>query len=264
MRKLIAQERPRIALIQGHGELGTAETADFVMDLETDYDVFDVRIDGQLNMLSEKIEGMARRVNRFDLAIIAKPDSLFDPKDQVIIDQFIMNGGRVMWLVDPIAIDLDSLARNSFAMGVTNELGIYDQLFQYGVRFNRNVVIDLQCAPIVMGAGPLGNQQNMQLFNWYYAPVAMPLGTSHPITTNLDPVKFDLRRAWTRWRSEAICASTCCWLLLKCHENTRLLFNLSNVVELTPEYFAKSVAQSAAGSDRGIFESTFSIACRIP
>ena len=71
-------------------------------------------------------------MNRFDLAIIAKPDSLFDPKDQVIIDQFIMNGGRVMWLVDPIAIDLDSLARNSFTMGVTNELGIYDQLFQYG------------------------------------------------------------------------------------------------------------------------------------
>ena len=260
MRKLIAQERPRIALIQGHGELGAAETADFVMDLETDYDVFDVRIDGQLNMLSEKIEGMARRVNRFDLAIIAKPDSLFDPKDQVIIDQFIMNGGRVMWLVDPIDIDLDSLARNSFTMGVTNELGIYDQLFQYGVRFNRNVVIDLQCAPIVMGAGPLGNQQNMQLFNWYYAPVAMPLGTSHPITTNLDPVKFDFA---SRLDTVEVGGDLRKHVLLASSEMSREykapVRISSNVVELTPEYFTQNALpnQPLAVLIEGTFESAF-------
>ncbi|MGB0195669.1 MAG: Gldg family protein, partial [Flavobacteriales bacterium] len=260
VRKLIAQERPRIALIQGHGELNEAETADFVMDLETDYDVFDVRIDGQLNMLSEKIEGMARRVNRFDLAIIAKPDSLFDPKDQVIIDQFIMNGGRVMWLVDPIAIDLDSLARNSFTMGVTNELGIYDQLFQYGVRFNRNVVIDLQCAPIVMGAGPLGNQQNMQLFNWYYAPVAMPLGTSHPITTNLDPVKFDFA---SRLDTVEVGGDLRKHVLLASSEMSREykapVRISSNVVELTPEYFTQNALpnQPLAVLIEGTFESAF-------
>jgi ABC-2 type transport system permease protein len=260
IRKLIVQERPRIALIQGHGELNEADTADFVMDLETDYDVFDVRIDGQLNMLSEKIEGMARRVNRFDLAIIAKPDSLFDPKDQVIIDQFIMNGGRVMWLVDPIAIDLDSLARNQFTMGVTNELGIYDQLFQYGVRFNRNLVIDLQCAPIVMGAGPLGNQQNMQLFNWYYAPVAMPLGTSHPITTNLDPVKFDFA---SRLDTVDVGGNLRKHVLLASSEMSREykapIRISSNVVELKPEYFTQNVQpnQPLAVLVEGTFESAF-------
>ena len=260
MRKLIAQERPRIAMIQGHGELNEAETADFVMDLETDYDVFDVRIDGQLNILSEAIEGMARRVNRFDLAIIAKPDSMFDPKDQVIIDQFIMNGGRVMWLVDPIAIDMDSLARNQFTMGVTNELGIYDQLFQYGVRFNRNLVIDLQCAPIVMGAGPLGNQQNMQLFNWYYAPVAMPLGTSHPITTNLDPVKFDFA---SRLDVVDVGGDLRTHVLLASSEMSREykapVRISSNVVELKPEYFTQNAwpNQPLAVLVEGTFESAF-------
>ena len=260
VRKLVAQERPRIALMQGHGELNEAETADFVMDLETDYDVFDVRIDGQLNMLSEKIDGMARRVNRFDLAIIAKPDSLFDPKDQVIIDQFIMNGGRVMWLVDPIAIDLDSLARNQFTMGVTNELGIYDQLFQYGVRFNRNLVIDLQCAPIVMGAGPLGNQQNMQLFNWYYAPVAMPLGTSHPITTNLDPVKFDFA---SRLDTVEVGGDLRKHVLLASSEMSREykapVRISSNVVELKPDYFTQNALpnQPLAVLIEGTFESAF-------
>jgi hypothetical protein len=65
-------------------------------------DVLRVEIDGQLNILSELLDGMNRRTNRFDLAIIAQPDSAFDAKDQVILDQFIMNGGRVLWLVDPM------------------------------------------------------------------------------------------------------------------------------------------------------------------
>ncbi len=260
IRKLIATERPRIAILGGHGELNEAETADFVMDLESDYDVFNVKIDGQLNMLSEKIEGLVRRVNRFDLVIVAKPDSSFDPKDQVIIDQFIMNGGRVMWLVDPIAIDLDSLARNQFTFGVTNELDIFDQLFQYGVRFNRNLVIDLQCAPIVMAAGPLGNQQNMQMFNWYYAPVAIPLGTSHPITTNLDPVKFDFASGLD---TVDVGGNLRKYVLLSSSELSREykapVRISSNIVELKPEYFGQNnrPKQPLAVLVEGTFESAF-------
>lgn len=260
VRKLISQERPRIAMIIGHGELGEAETADFVMDLEADYDVFDVEIGGQLNILSERIEGLSRRVNRFDLAIVAKPDSTFDPKDQVIIDQFIMNGGRVLWLVDPLSIDLDSLARNQMTMGVTNDLGIYDQLFQYGVRFNRNLVIDLQCAPIVMGAGPMGNQQNMQVFNWYFAPVAMPLGTSHPITTNLDPVKFDFASRLDTVDVEGSLRKT---VLLSSSELAREykapVRVSSSVVELSPAYFSENSLpnQPLAVLVEGEFHSAF-------
>ena len=260
MRKLIALERPRIAIIQGHGELDEAETADFVMDLEADYDVFDVEIDGQLNILSERIDGMTRRVNRFDLAIVAKPDSAFDPKDQVILDQFIMNGGKVMWLVDPIDVNLDSLAQNKMTMGVTNELGIYDQLFQYGVRFNRNLVIDLQCAPILMGAGPLGNQQNMQIFNWYFAPVAMPLGTSHPITTNLDPVKFDFA---SRLDTVEVGGELKKTVLLASSEMAREykapVRVSGSVVELEPAYFSQNTQpnQPLAVLIEGEFESAF-------
>lgn len=260
IRKLIAMDRPRIAIIEGHGELGEAETADFVMDLETDYDVFNVEIDGQLGILSERIEGMTRRVNRFDLAILAKPDSAFDPKDQVILDQFIMNGGKVLWLVDPIDVDLDSLALNQMTTGVTNELGIYDQLFQYGVRFNRNLVIDLQCAPIVMGAGPLGNQQNMQIFNWYFAPVAMPLGTSHPITTNLDPVKFDFA---SRLDTVDVGGNLKKTVLLSSSEMAREykapVRVSSNIVELEPAYFSQNSLpnQPLAVLIEGEFESAF-------
>lgn len=260
IRKLLQSERPRIAFIEGHGELSEAEIADFSMELEEDYDVFRVQIDGQLNILSERIDGMARRLNRFDLIVIAKPDSAFDPKDQVILDQFIMNGGKALWLVDPVALDLDSLAANQMTMGVTNPLGIYDQLFQYGVKFNRNLVVDLQCAPILMGAGPLGNQENWQMFNWYFAPVALPQGTPHPITTNLDPIKFDFA---SRVDPVTVGGELKHTVLLASSELAREykapVRVSSNVVDLKPEYFTQSTLpnQPLAVLVEGTFESAF-------
>ncbi len=241
MRRLLREERPRIAMIEGHGELGAPEVADFVMDLENDYDVFRVRLNGQLNVLSERLEGMSQRTNRFDLAIVAKPDSSFDSKDQVIMDQFIMNGGKVLWLIDPIRADMDSLASSQFTMGTTNELGIYDQMFQYGVRFNRNLVVDAQCAPIALGAGPMGNQRNLQMFNWYFAPIAIPQGMGHPITTNLDPIHFDFVSRLDTVGSDPLVRKT---VLLKSSEMAREykapVRISSSIVDLAPEYFTEN------------------------
>ena len=134
-------------------------------------------------MLSEKLDGMRHRINRYDLLVVAKPDSMFSDKDKVILDQFLMNGGRILWMVDPVLTDLDSLRSAQETFGVENQLGLYDQLFDYGVRLNRDLIIDPQCAPIMLDAGPMGNQRNMQLFNWYFAPLSMPLGTGHPSPT---------------------------------------------------------------------------------
>jgi ABC-2 type transport system permease protein len=238
IRRLLREERPSIAMIEGHGELQAPEVADFVMELENDYDVFRVRLEGQVNVLSERLEGMAQRTNRFDLAIVAKPDSSFDPKDQVILDQFIMNGGKVLWLIDPIHANMDSLASSQFTMGTTKNLGIYDQLFQYGVRLNRNLVIDAQCAPIALGAGPMGNQRNIQMFNWYFAPVAIPQGIAHPITTNLDPIHFDFVSSLDTVGSDPMIRKT---VLLKSSEMAREykapVRISSSIVDLTPDYF---------------------------
>ena len=241
IRRLLREERPSIAMIEGHGELEAPEVADFVMDLEQDFDVYRVRLNGQLNVLSERLEGMAQRTNRFDLAIVAKPDSSFNYQDQVILDQFIMNGGKVLWLIDPIHTDMDSLASSQFTMGTTNELGIYDQLFQYGVRFNRNLVVDAQCAPIALGAGPLGNQRNLQMFNWYFAPIAIPQGMGHPITTNLDPIHFDFVSRLDTVGTDPLIEKT---VLLRSSEMAREykapVRISSSIVDLTPEYFSEN------------------------
>ena len=80
-----------VAILEGHGELEDLAMADLVATLEEDHMVARVELDGRLNVLSEKLEGMRYRVNRYDLLIVAKPDSSFSDKDKVIMDQFVMN-----------------------------------------------------------------------------------------------------------------------------------------------------------------------------
>jgi ABC-2 type transport system permease protein len=260
IRKLTRPDRPKIAIIEGHGELGEAEMADFTMELDDDYDVLRVEIDGQLNILSELLDGMKRRTNRFDLAIVAAPDTTFDAKDQVILDQFIMNGGRALWLIDPLLTNRDSLAANQMTMATSKDLGISDQLFQYGVRFNRNLVVDAQCAPMVMDAGPNGDQRNMQVFNWYFAPVAIAQGVNHPITTNLDPIHFDFASSLDTVDAPGKLRKT---VLLSSSERSREYKSpvrvSSSIVELTPEYFTQNTKphQPLAVLVEGTFQSAF-------
>lgn len=260
LRRASRLERPKIAFIEGHGELTEAEVADWTSALEEDCDVFRITIDEQLNRLSEKIDGMKYRLNRFDLAIIAKPDSAFSPKDQVILDQFIMNGGKLIWLIDPIATDLDSLAAQQFTMGTTADLEIYDLLFDYGVRLNRNLVIDAQSAPIMLDVGPNGNQRQYEMFSWYFAPIALPQGISHPITTNLDPIHFDfVSRLDTTSNQPDVRKS----ILLASSEMSRSykapVRISSAIVDLSPDYFkeAPEPHQPFAVLLEGEFESSF-------
>jgi gliding-associated putative ABC transporter substrate-binding component GldG len=234
--------------------------ADFTMELDDDYDVLRVEIDGQLNILSELLDGMKRRTNRFDLAIVAAPDTTFDAKDQVILDQFIMNGGRALWLIDPLLTNRDSLAANQMTMATSKDLGISDQLYQYGVRFNRNLVLDAQCAPMVMDAGPNGDQRNMQVFNWYFAPVAIAQGVNHPITTNLDPIHFDFASSLDTVDAPGKLKKT---VLLSSSEMSREYKSpvrvSSSIVELTPEYFTQNTKphQPLALLVEGTFQSAF-------
>ena len=269
IRRRIAFEPKSIAILEGHGELEELAMADLVTTLEEDHRVARVKIDGKLGVLSEKLDGMRHRINRYDLLVVAKPDSMFSDKDKVILDQFLMNGGRILWMVDPVLTDLDSLRSAQETFGVENQLGLYDQLFDYGVRLNRDLIIDPQCAPIMLDAGPMGNQRNMQLFNWYFAPLSMPLGTGHPITNNLDPIHFDFVSSMDLVNTQDDVQST---VLLTSSERAKTyrapVRVSSGIVDLDPAYFAEGntpnvpFAVLLEGSFRSHFEQTLSARLR--
>lgn len=191
MRMLLRKKRPAIAILDGQRGPTPIETADLVESLKEYYDIERVEPKEKLNALSEKLDGTPRRSNKYDLLIVAKPDSTFSNQNKLIIDQFVMNGGRVLWLIDPLRMSLDSLRVKQQVLAESNELGLYDMLFDYGVRVNRNLIIDYQCALIMLDGGPMGNQRNMQMANWYFAPVVIPTNEIHPIVSNLDPIHFD-------------------------------------------------------------------------
>ncbi len=186
-RQSTQREKARIAFIEGHGELRDMEVADITNALGELYEVKRVKVDEQLDALSHTVPNMRYRLNDYDAIIVAKPDSAFSPRCAYILDQFIMNGGKALWLIDPMNANLDSLRKNQFSMAVAKEIGLDDLFFNYGVRFNKDLVLDRSCAPIELYTQPYGNQRKLERFPWYFEPVLIPQST-HPIVSNIDPV----------------------------------------------------------------------------
>ncbi len=179
IRKLSSKVPQRIAIIEGHGEAAEENLADITRDLSTFYRVERVKIEEKL----DKLKG-------FEAIIVAGPDSVFSEKDKFIIDQFIMRGGKALWLIDGTKVTMDSLQRSAETIAIANEIGLDDMLFRYGARINYDLVLDIQAAPIPIVTGYVGNRPQQSLLPWYYFPLAIPEST-HPVVNNLNAVKFD-------------------------------------------------------------------------
>lgn len=193
IRKLVTKNRPSIAFIEGHGELNRHETADARAALNDYYVVERVRLDGRLNALTDrvKVDSVTTRIrNKYEAIIIAKPDSAFSDKDKFIIDQFIMRGGRVLWLIDPIQTSMDSLQANRQTLGITRDLNLADMFFKYGFRVNNELVMDLNALSIPVKTGQIGNEPKFEFFPWYFFPIITPQSTD-PIVRNLNAIKSE-------------------------------------------------------------------------
>jgi ABC-2 type transport system permease protein len=180
IKQITQEKKPRVAIIHGHGELEPLEIEDYAKALDQFYDVFRTSIDGILGVLDD-----------FDAILIAKPTQAIPDKDKYIIDQFIMKGGKVMWLIDGISASMDSLraSKAQQTMGLENDLNIDDMLFDYGIRIKKNLLLDASCSKIPITTGYYGDKPQMQLFNWYFNPIVIPT-SNHPIVTNIDPIHF--------------------------------------------------------------------------
>lgn len=193
IRKLSTQSKPRIAFTQGHGELSKLETADIAIALSDYYNVEYVDLKGNVNTFTERSEtepGKFHINNKFEALIIAGPDSAFNEKDKFIIDQFVMRGGKILWLIDPVFATMDSLQKTNMTIGVTRDININDLLFKYGVRLNSNLLMDLASMPIPMVTGMVGNQPQFEFFQWPYFPV-LTSTSSHPIVKNINAIRTE-------------------------------------------------------------------------
>lgn len=178
IRKLQRERKPEVTFIEGHDELDTVHLFRFQQALSEYYKVNRTPINGKLKALHGS-----------DAIVIAKPNSEFSDQDKFIIDQYIMNGGKVLWLIDPLDVNMDSLAKG-YTMGLNRPLGLERLLFKYGARVNPVLVQDLQCASIAFNTGFQKGQPKIELFRWPFSPLVLA-DNEHPIVKNLDYVKFD-------------------------------------------------------------------------
>ena len=192
IQKLIQPIKPRIAFIEGQGELTPAETYDIQGSLSEFYNVDRISLNHKINSLAVRLKADSvteKLVNKYRVIIIAKPTRPFDEKDKFLIDQYVMRGGEVLWLIDPVFACLDSL-RYGATMGIVNDVNIDDLLFNYGVRPNANLVMDLYALPIPLKSGQVGIQPQLDFFKWYYFPVLTPLN-NHPVVNGLNAIKTE-------------------------------------------------------------------------
>lgn len=179
IRKLSTDIRERVAFIQGQGELDEALVADISQALSEYYAVETIKLNDTLGAL-----------NGVKTAIIAKPDTAFSERNKFILDQFIMNGGRVLWLIDRVYANLDSLQNQSEFLAVAYYTNLEDLLFRYGVRVNSALLQDLRCTEIPVPTGYIGQQTQWGLKPWVYSPLLVP-SIKHPIVKNLNAIRFD-------------------------------------------------------------------------
>lgn len=194
IRNLSMEKKPKIAFIEGHGELSKIETADIGNELSEYYQVSRVRLNGQLNSLMEyKSYDSVNHIlikKKYDALIIAKPDSAFSEKDKFILDQYIMRGGKILWLVDPVYASMDSLQSARTTLGFGLDLNLNDLFFKYGVRMNQELLMDLNCRPIPIVTGMVGNQPRQEFLPWYYFPI-ITANSKHPIVNNMNSIMTD-------------------------------------------------------------------------
>jgi len=183
MQKLMTQKPPKIGFLEGHGELNPLSVDDIAKTLANYYVLQRVSINEYLYSLRDTLGK-----NNFDLVVIAKPEKPFSEKDKFILDQYLMNGGHLLWLIDPVNISLDSLSRSRSTLAMGNPLNLDDQLFKYGIRLNQNLVQDMQCATIPVNTGMVGQPAKFAPAPWVYFPLLVP-SDKNPITKNLDIIK---------------------------------------------------------------------------
>ena len=179
IQKIKRNIRQVVAFSSGHGELSPLQTASFEKDLSNAYAVNRINLDS-----------IARIPKEIKVLIIAKPTIPFSEVHLFMLDQYIMHGGHVMFLIDPLIVSLDSINQRKNYIPPPYDLGLDPLFFKLGARVNPNLVLDLQCTRIPMVVGMQGDKVQTELFPWYYHPLISST-SDHPITKNLDRIQLE-------------------------------------------------------------------------
>ena len=179
------KEQKKIGILSGNGELEDIYQYSFLSALGKKYRLAKFSLDATKKNAPETLKDLLQ----LDLAIIAKPTEKFSDKEKFVLDQFIANGGKTLWMLDNVQADQDSLNANGKMLAYPRDLNLTNLLFSYGIRINNTLIKDLYSAQIPVATGQVGNQPQFKNLEWFYHPLVGG-NPNHPITKNNAPVRL--------------------------------------------------------------------------
>ncbi|KQC29322.1 gliding motility-associated ABC transporter substrate-binding protein GldG [Flagellimonas eckloniae] len=183
--KLNITEKKRVAVIKGNGELDDIFLADYLTTIRDYYNIGAITLDS----VETNAQAVLDQLKGFDMALIAKPTEAFSDEEKYVLDQFTVQGGKSIWLIDQVAMEVDSIFKGGgTSLALPRDLNLKDFFFSYGVRINSDLVNDLYFTQIVLASGE-GNDSQYNPVPWYYNPMVFSKN-NHPINTNIEAVRY--------------------------------------------------------------------------
>jgi gliding-associated putative ABC transporter substrate-binding component GldG len=181
-------KQKKVLIINGNGELEDRYIADFIKSVRENYFIAPFTLDSVAKTPVQTLD----HLKKYDLAIIAKPTEAFSDQEKQVLDQYVINGGKTIWLVDQVNMEIDSLYNETGTnMAFPRDLNLNDMFFKYGIRLHPDLIKDLLATPIVLETGQPGSGTQKVKLPWYLSPMIYPSqDAKHPIVTNLDGIKF--------------------------------------------------------------------------
>ncbi|MFY9242157.1 MAG: gliding motility-associated ABC transporter substrate-binding protein GldG [Polaribacter sp.] len=182
---IIQNKNKSVAIITGNGELQDIYQYSFLSEVAKKYKLAKFTLDSAARNPQQTLLDLTS----LDLAIIAKPTEKFTPDEKFVLDQFITNGGKTLWMLDNVQAEQDSLMSSGKMLAYPRDLGLTDLLFAYGIRINTTLIKDLYAAQISLATGTIGNQTQYKNLDWFYHPLVGGNPNS-AITKNVAPVRL--------------------------------------------------------------------------
>ena len=185
--KISKDKQKKIAVLKGNGELEDKYIADFLKTVKESYYIGPFTLDSVAKQPTQTLEAL----KKYDLVVIAKPTEVFTEEEKQVLDQFIVSGGKTLWLVDAVKADMEEMFNETGTiLAHQRDLGLNDMFFKYGFRINPLLVKDEQATPIKLATGEQGSDTEYQQYFWKFAPFIYP-ATQNPIVKNLEGIKFE-------------------------------------------------------------------------
>ena len=251
IQKLRMKKNPVLVFTRGHGELTPLQTADLERTLRPVYSTGRITLDSVVQISNE-----------IDVLLVAKPQQAFSTRDNFLVDQYIMNGGKVLWFIDPVFVNTDTVnAANRLKQDfipMPYELNLEELFFKYGFRIQPNVVLDYECTTIPLLTGHSGGSPQFEPKKWYFHPL-IAADSKHSIVKNLDRISTFYPATIDTIKTKSEISKT---ILLTSSKHSRTLTSPSPInfemvrQSITSDQFNRP-AQPVALLVEGIFTSAF-------